>query len=213
MCQLKDARILIALTVAKQAMQNTETTLKLRLWTVEEYHRMADAGIFGADERVELLEGKIIWMIAKGTAHRSAVGRIDRLLQNSLTNRALICVQDPVKLNERSEPEPDIAVVKVDPLDYADHHPSPSEVYLIIEVADSSLKLDCETKGKAYSKAGIIDYWVLDVIGRQLHVFRQPTEDGYQSEVIVEEDGIISPLQFPDLSIAVLEILPPLRAS
>lgn len=93
------------LTVAK-AMQNTETTLKFRLWTVEEYYWMAEAGIFGADERLELLEGKIIWMSAKGTAHRSAVGRTDRLLQNSLRNRALICVQDPVKLNERSEPEP-----------------------------------------------------------------------------------------------------------
>lgn len=190
-------------------MQNTETTLKLRLWTVDEYHRMAEAGIFADDERVELLEGKIIWMIAKGTAHRSAVGRTDRLLQNCLRNIALICVQDPVKLNNRSEPEPDISVVKIDPLDYADHHPTPSEVYLIIEVADSSLKLDCETKAKAYSQAGIKDYWVLDVVKRELHIFREPTEEGYQSEVILAEDGIVSPLEFPDLQIAVLEMLPP----
>jgi Uma2 family endonuclease len=190
-------------------MQNTETTLQLRLWTVEEYHRMAEAGIFGADERVELLEGKIIWMIAKGTAHRSAVSRTDRLLQNRLKNVALICVQDPVKLNERSEPEPDIAVVKVEPLDYADHHPTPSEVYLIIEVADSSLKLDCETKAQAYSQAGIQDYWVLDVVNRQLHVFREPTPEGYQVEVILAEDGTITPLEFADLQIVVLEMLPP----
>ncbi|MBD2508782.1 Uma2 family endonuclease [Nostoc muscorum FACHB-395] len=190
-------------------MQNTETTLRLRLWTVEEYHRMAEAGIFGADERVELLEGKIIWMIAKGKAHRSAVGRTDRLLQNSLRNRAWVCIQDPVKLNARSEPEPDIAVVKVDPLDYADHHPTPKEVYLIIEVADSSLKLDCEIKAKAYSQAGITDYWVLDVVSRQLHVFREPTQNGYQNEVILAEDATISPLEFPDLSITVLEMLPP----
>ncbi|MEH2451120.1 Uma2 family endonuclease [Nostoc sp.] len=194
-------------------MQNTESTLKLRLWTVEEYHRMAEAGIFGADERVELLEGKIIWMIAKGTAHRSAVGRTDYLLKNRLGNRAWVSIQDPVKLNERSEPEPDIAVVKVDPLDYADHHPTPSEVYLIIEVADSSLKLDCQTKAKAYSQAGITDYWVLNVVSRQLYVFRQPTQDGYQSKVILAEDATISPLEFPDLSIAVLEILPPVTES
>ncbi|QSJ19063.1 Uma2 family endonuclease [Nostoc sp. UHCC 0702] len=190
-------------------MQNTDTTLKLRLWTVEEYHRMAEAGIFGADERVELLEGQIIWMIAKGTAHRSAVGRTDYLLKNRLGNRAWVSIQDPIKLNERSEPEPDIAVVKVDPLDYADHHPTPPEVYLIIEVADSSLKLDCQTKAKAYSKAGIKDYWVLDVINRQLHVFREPTQDGYLSVVVLPEDATISPLDFPDLSIAVLEMLPP----
>jgi Uma2 family endonuclease len=122
----------------------------------------------------------------------------------------LVCVQDPVKLNARSEPEPDIAVVKVDPLDYADHHPTPTEVYLIIEVADSSLKLDCEIKAKAYSQAGITDYWVLDVVSRQLHVFREPTQDGYQSEVILAEDATISPLEFPDLSITVLEMLPPI---
>ncbi|WYL97063.1 MAG: Uma2 family endonuclease [Gloeotrichia echinulata IR180] len=189
-------------------MQNTETTLKLRLWTVEEYHRMAEAGIFGGDERVELLAGKIIWMSAKGTAHRSAVARTDRLLQNSLRNLALICVQDPVKLNERSEPEPDIAVVKVDPLDYADHHPTPGEIYLIIEVADSSLKVDCETKAQAYSQAGIRDYWVLDVVNRQLHIFREPTEDGYQNEIILGENGTISPLQFPDLQIAIFDMLP-----
>ncbi|MCM0592638.1 MAG: Uma2 family endonuclease [Gloeotrichia echinulata HAB0833] len=189
-------------------MQNTETTLKLRLWTVDEYHRMAEAGIFGGDERVELLAGKIIWMSAKGTAHRSAVARTDRLLQNSLRNLALICVQDPVKLNERSEPEPDIAVVKVDPLDYADHHPTPGEIYLIIEVADSSLKVDCETKAQAYSQAGIRDYWVLDVVNRQLHIFREPTEDGYQNEMILGENGTISPLQFPDLQIAIFDMLP-----
>ncbi|MCG6136410.1 MAG: Uma2 family endonuclease [Nostoc sp. LLA-1] len=190
-------------------MQDTETSLKLRLWTVEEYHRMAEAGIFGADERVELLEGNIIWMIAKGTAHRSAVGRTDYLLKNRLGNRAWVSIQDPVQLNERSEPEPDIAVVTVDPLDYADHHPTPSEVYLIIEVADSSLKLDCETKAKAYSQAGIKDYWVLDVTSRQLYIFREPSQESYQSKVVLGEDATISPLAFPDLQIMVLEMLPP----
>jgi Uma2 family endonuclease len=190
-------------------MQSTETNLQLRLWTVEEYHRMNEAGIFAPDERVELLEGRIIWMIAKGTAHRSAVGRIDRLLQDCLKNQALICVQDPVKLNDRSEPEPDISVVKIDPLDYADHHPTPSEVYLIIEVADSSLKLDCETKAQAYSLAGIKDYWVLDVVKRELHIFRNPTQNGYESQVIIMETATVSPLEFPDLQIRLSDMLPP----
>jgi Uma2 family endonuclease len=192
-------------------MQNTETTLPLRLWTVAEYHRMAEAGIFGVDERVELLAGNIIWMIAKGTAHRSAVGRTDKLLQNRLGNRAWVSIQDPITLNEQSEPEPDIAVVKVDPLDYADHHPAPSEVYLIIEVANSSLQLDCETKAKAYSQAGITDYWVLDVVNRQLHVFREPTQTGYKNIVILAEDATISPLAFPDVQILISEMLPPLK--
>ncbi len=190
-------------------MQSIETTFNLRLWTVEEYHRMAETGILDSSERVELIEGKIIWMSAKGTAHRSAVGRTDYLFKEALKNRAWISVQDPITLSKRSEPEPDIAVVKIDPLDYADHHPTPEEVYLIIEVADSSLKFDCDTKGKAYAKAGIADYWVLDVIDRQLYVYRQPTSEGYQSKVILGEDKSISLLQFPDLQVIVRQILPP----
>jgi Uma2 family endonuclease len=179
------------------------------LWTVEEYHRMAETGILDDSEHVELLEGKIIWMSAKGTAHRSAVGRSDYLLKEALKNRAWVSIQDPITLNDRSEPEPDIAVVKIDPLDYADHHPVPSEVYLIIEVADSSLKFDCETKSKAYAQAKIKDYWVLDVVERQLYIFREPTSEGYKSKVVLGEQETISPLQFPDLQIGVREILPP----
>ncbi len=194
-------------------MQNVEATFNLRIWTVEEYHRMAETGILDEDERVELLEGKIIWMSAKGTAHRSAVGKTDYLFKNLLKNRAWVSTQDPIQLNDRSEPEPDIAVVKIDPLYYADHHPTPSEVYLIIEVADSSLKFDCETKGIAYEQAKIADYWVLDVLNRQLYVFREPSEEGYQSKIILGENGIISPLEFPDLQISILEMLPPVIAS
>lgn len=192
-------------------MQTTENTIELRLWTVEEYHRMAEAGIFDQDERVELLQGKIIWMSAIGTAHRSAVGRTNKYLQKHLgdNNKAWISIQDPIKLDDYSEPEPDIAVVRIDPLDYADHHPTPDEVYLVIEVADTTFKKDCEIKGKAYAAAGIIDYWVLDVINRQLHVFRDITENGYKSEVILKENDNISPFNFPDLSINILEILPP----
>ncbi len=189
-------------------MQTTESPLQLRLWTVDEYHRMAEAGIFEPSERVELLEGKIIWMVAKGTAHRSAVGRTNKLLQNLLENQAWIAIQDPVKLNERSEPEPDVAVVKIDPLDYVDHHPTPDEIYFIIEVADSSLKLDTEIKAKAYSPAGIKDYWVLDVVKRELIVFRNPTIDGYQNQEIFTEHQKISPLDFPNLELVIAEMLP-----
>ncbi|AFY99714.1 Uma2 family endonuclease [Calothrix sp. PCC 6303] len=191
-------------------MQTTEKNLNLRLWTVAEYHRMAEAGILEDGERVELLEGKIIWMSAKGTAHSSAVRRTYKLLEKCLGDFASISSQDPITLNDKSEPEPDISVVKIDPLDYADHHPTPSEVYLIIEVADSSLKFDCETKGKAYSEAGISDYWVLDVVKRQLYVFREPTSQGYQNQIVLDADGIVSPLAFPNFQIQIQQMLPPL---
>lgn len=189
-------------------MQTTQAPFTLRLWTVEEYHQMAAAGIFHPEERVELIAGKIIRMSAKGTAHTAAVRRTARILRNLLANQAEVYTQDPIQLDDFSEPEPDIAVVRIDPLDYADHHPTPSEIYLIIEVADSSLKYDRETKGKAYAKSGLADYWVLDVNERKLHVFREPNQEGYHSEVIFSEEASVSALQFPDVAIALQDMLP-----
>jgi len=169
---------------------------------------MAEAGIFHPEERVELIAGQIIRMSAKGTAHTAAFRRTAKILRNLLANQAEVYTQDPIQLDDFSEPEPDIAVVRIHPLDYADHHPTPSEVYLIIEVADSSFKYDRETKGKAYAKSGIADYWVLDVNERKLHVFREPTPEGYQSEVILSEEASLSPLQFPTFVIALQDMLP-----
>ncbi len=170
---------------------------------------MAEAGIFHPEERVELIAGQIIRMSAKGTAHTAAVRRTAKILRNLLINQAEVYTQDPIQLDDFSEPEPDVAVVRIDPLDYADHHPTPSEVYLIIEVADSSLKYDRETKAKAYARSGLADYWVLDVINRKLHMFREPIQEGYQSEVILSEEASVSPLQFPTLEITLQEMLPP----
>lgn len=170
---------------------------------------MAEAGIFHPEERIELLAGKIIRMSAKGTAHTAAVRRTARSLRNLLANQAEVYNQDPIQLDDFSEPEPDVAVVRIDPLDYADHHPTALEIYLIIEVADSSFKYDREIKGKAYAKSGIADYWVLDVNERKLHVFREPTQEGYQSEVIFSEEASVSPLQFLEEAIALQDMLPP----
>jgi len=191
----------------------TEAPFTLRKWTVKEYQKLGEMGFFHPEERVELISGNIIKMSAKGTAHTSALGRTDRLLQNLFGNLAWVRMQDPIALDDNSEPEPDIALVRIDPLDYATHHPTPSEVYLIIEVADTSLTFDREIKAKAYARSGITDYWVLNVNERQLHVFREPADDGYQSEVILGENGSISPLQFPTVNIAIQAMLPPIISS
>lgn len=188
----------------------TEAPFTLRKWTVKEYHKLGEMGFFHPGERVELISGNIIKMSAKGTAHTSALGRTDRLFQDLFNNLAWVRVQDPIALDDNSELEPDIALVRIDPLDYATHHPTPSEVYLIIEVADSSLAYDREFKAKIYARSGIVDYWVLNVNDRQLHVFREPAEDGYQSEVILEQTASISPLEFPAFNIAIGEMLPPI---
>ena len=183
--------------------------LGVRLWTVEEYHRMVAAGILHSDERVELIEGQVIPMAAKGTAHAAAITRTARMPRNGLDSQGLVRTQDPIRLDDYSEPEPDVAVVRLNELDYADYHPTLEEIYLLIEVADTSLSRDCETKVKVYAKAGIADYWVLDVNNRQLRVFRSPTQNGYQTKLVLAEDDNISPLLFPFLRVAIQEILPP----
>ncbi|MEG4323988.1 Uma2 family endonuclease [Microcoleus sp. herbarium5] len=186
------------------------TLLDIRLLTVHEYDRMTEIGIFDEDERVELLAGQIVKMAAKGTAHGAAIARTRILLDNRLGEQIFVRLQDPVRMNNYSQPEPDISVVIPDPLYYEDHHPIPSEIYLIIEVADTTLRTDCGIKAKIYAESGITDYWVLDVNNRQLHVFREPSQDGYQSRVILADGDSISILRFPDSSFFVREMLRPL---
>lgn len=182
----------------------------IRLITVKEFHQMFDAGILSDSERVELIAGQIIKMAAKGTPHRAAVTRLWKLLEARLGDRVLVCPQEPVKLNDYSEPEPDIAVLRPDPLYYEDRHPIPPDIYLVVEVADTTLNKDCQIKAIAYAQSGISDYWVLDINARQLHVFRAPERDGYQMHKILSDRDVIAPLAFPDINLAVHEMLRPL---
>ena len=191
-------------------MLTTEAPFTLRKWTLKEYHNLGEIGIFNPEERLGLIEGNIIKISAKGTVHASATRGTATLLHNILGNQAAVYNKSPIALDDDSEPEPDIAVVRIDAFDYATHHPTPSEVYLIIEVADSSLTFDREIKAKIYPRSGIADYWVLNVGERQLHLFREPTENGYQSEVILGETASISPSEFPVFNIAILAMLPSL---
>ncbi|MEA5470193.1 Uma2 family endonuclease [Spirulina sp. 06S082] len=182
----------------------------LRLWTIEEYHRMAEVGILQPDEPVELISGQIIRkMSPQKSLHAAAITRTERQLRNGLGDRVLLRIQLPIELNSYSEPEPDIAIVQPDPRDYADNHPIVSQVYAIVEVADTTLRRDCSLKARNYANSGIEDYWVLDIENRQLHLFREPTSEGYNSESILSEDNEVSPLQFPELRIRIQEILPP----
>lgn len=183
----------------------------IRRLTVAEYHRMGDLGMLSPSESVELIEGQIIEKPMKGKAYSAAVSRVDRLLRNRLADRILVRLQDPVHLNEYSEPEPDIVLVKPDPLFYEDHHPEPSEIYLIIEVADTTLKRDRDFKATVYARSGITDYWILDIANRQLHIFRDPKDNQYQSETILNDDATISILAFPDVEISVAEMFSPVR--
>ncbi len=119
----------------------------------------------------------------------------------------LLRFQDPVRLSDDSEPEPDVAVVRPDPLDYEDHHPTPEEIYLLIEVSDRTLKRGRELKAPAYARSGIREYWILDINARRLYVFREPGAEGYASPVVLAESDLIAPLAFPDCQVSVEDLL------
>jgi Uma2 family endonuclease len=180
---------------------------EIRLLTVDDYHRMIEAAVFAPEEHLELLAGQLVNMMPKGKIHTAAVKRAERLLDHLLGELVLIRLQDPIELRDYSEPEPDIAVVALDPQFYEDHHPQPSEIYLLIEVADSSLKRDCETKAQIYAQSGIEDYWALDVRNRQLHIFRTPTTNGYVQHRILSDAESIALLAFPHVTILVADML------
>ncbi len=187
---------------------NNDNYLSLRRFSVKEYYLMADTGILNPDEKVELITGVIVkQMSPQGSFHAAAIRRVDRLFTKFLGDGILVQKQLPVRLNEFSELEPDLALVKLDTFDYENRHPNADDIYLILEIADTTLKRDCEVKANIYASGGILDYWVLDLNKRKLYVYRNPTKDGYQSKQVLSEDEIISPLAFQDFTITISQML------
>jgi Uma2 family endonuclease len=184
------------------------TATNVRLWTVGEYRRMTETGILEPDERVELIDGQIISMSAKNPPHAATNLCAADYLRNLLLGLALIRIQDPVTLSINSEPEPDIAVVQIDPRLYQDFHPAPANIFLLIEIADTTLETDRKRKAPAYAKAGIADYWILDVYTRQVYVFREPGEENYQQETVFNEDDVLSMLAFPEIEVQISQLFP-----
>lgn len=195
------------------ALSNSPLTLEpglLKRWTVQDYHRMGELGLLNPGERTELLSGQITLMAPKGTPHITSLHLLANALCAQLGETALVRTQDPIQLDDVSEPEPDLAVVKGTVLDYAKQHPRPGQIYLVVEVADSTLRQDCEVKDKLYAQAGIADYWVIDLKNRQLHIFREPTSTGYTRHLILTEPNQVSPLGFPELMLSLAAILTPI---
>jgi Uma2 family endonuclease len=187
----------------------SSSSIHFKYWTVQEYNLMSDLGILDPTERTELIAGQIILMTSKGTPHVVTLQLLANNIQEQLDRTALIRTQDPIRLDNFSEPEPDLVIVKGTILDYAEHHPVPDDIYLVIEVADSTLKQDCEVKDKLYARSNIAEYWVIDIKNRQVHIFRDPTPTGYSSQLILTETHSVSPLAFPEIMFSIASILPP----
>jgi Uma2 family endonuclease len=170
-------------------------------WSLEDYHQMIDTGLLD-DRKVELLCGEIIEMSPEGTAHTSYCDETGEYLRRILGTRARVREAHPITLANNSEPEPDIAVVKVSPTLYRDRHPQVSDIFWLIEISNSTLIKDLGMKKDIYADAGIPEYWVMNLQESVLVVFRDLTESGYQSETRLNS-GTISPLAFLDVSIDV----------
>jgi Uma2 family endonuclease len=179
----------------------------IRPISVSDYLALSAAG-FGPPERSELLDGIIHIHHPPTAAHAAAVSRLARLLGRQLGETVLIRLQDPIALNDQSQPEPDLAIVQPHPLDYADHHPTAAETHWLIEVADSTLAYDTQTKARAYAQAGLVDYWVLDLPGDRLWVFRNPNPAGYGLIMQLDRTQSIAPIAFPNCQLPLADLLP-----
>jgi len=178
-----------------------------RRFTVDEYHRMAEAGILGEGDRVELLDGEIVLMSPVGTRHASTVARLIERLRDLAGSRATVWAQLPIRLNRYSEPEPDLALLRRREDFYADRHPGPQDVLLVVEVADSSRRADREQKIPLYARAGIADVWLVDLPRDVIEVYRDPAAGTYRSVETVARVGMLTVLRLPDLALPAAELL------
>jgi len=178
-----------------------------RRWTVDEYHRMIAAGILTAGDRVELLDGLIIEMVPQEPPHASTTSSFGNDFVVLFAGKAWVRQQLPITIAPNSEPEPDIAVVKLNSTRYRDRHPTPEDVYLLIEVAASTLNYDRTRKVNVYAKANIPEYWIIDVNQRQLLVFREPIGNTYQVEFVLNGTDAIAPVAFPEVVIELAKVL------
>ena len=183
-------------------------SLLRRRFDVEDYHRMAEAGILGEDDRVELIEGEIIEMAAIGSRHAACVDRLTRLLACPVQERAIVRVQNPIRLGEHSEPEPDVTLLRPQPDFYASAHPTPPDVLLVVEVADTSMEYDREIKIPLYARAGVPEVWLVDLTGNVVELFSGPSGDAYRDVRRVAAGQTISPAALTDLTIPVDQVLP-----
>ncbi len=183
-------------------------------FTTAEYHRLTELGFFAEDERVELINGKLVKMAAKGTAHSVCETRLERELFKLLGERATLRGQQPIILPDDSEPEPDRAIVQNRPDDYLSSHPCPADILLLIEIADSSLSYDKQVKLPLYAAAGISDYWIFNLSDTCLECYSEPYQNapgqfGYRRTLILLPNESVNLPCFHDLALDLSRVFPP----
>ena len=190
-----------------------EPAIGTRKWTRLEYDRLVEAEILGPEDRIELLGGQMIVKEPQYSPHATAIQLVQRTLDRAFGPGWSVRPQLPIALAEDSEPEPDVCVVRGDPRDYREAHPE--RPVLIVEVSLSRLGFDREHKGSLYARAGITDYWIVNLADRRVEIYREPVPDGaasfgwrYGRSVTLGSDERISPLAAPAAEVAVADLLP-----
>lgn len=170
-------------------------------FTVDEYHKLGQAGVLSESDRIELIEGELIQMPPIGSVHAGVVARLDRAFQASLRQQLMVWTQNPLSLPPLSEPQPDLALVKRRGDDYLGSLPGASDVLLVIEVADTTLAYDRDVKMTLYARHGIPEAWLIDVNAARLEMHRDPGPEGYRTLLRPDRDASVSPLALPDANI------------
>ena len=180
-----------------------------RKFTVAEYYRMGDVGILKPDERVELIEGELIVMPPIGPGHAWDVALSISLFSRLAEDRFILQIQNPVQLDDGSEPQPDIMLIRPRAEGYGAAHPTPADVLLVIEVADSSLEYDRQVKAHLYGRSGVPETWVKNLPEDCIERFTEPGPDGYAQHTVHRRGETLTPASLPDVELAVSDLLPP----
>ena len=187
---------------------DTMVELKRRRFTIEEYHRMGEVGIFNEDDRVELIEGEIIEMGPIGRLHAGTVDRIANVLIRRLGELSIVRVQNPVVFTDLvSEPQPDVTLLVPRPDFYTGGHPGPGDILLVVEVMDSSVTFDHRVKLPLYARAGVAEVWLANVNTHRIEGYRRPGPEGYAESRVFQEDDRLSIQALPDVAFTVRELL------
>lgn len=166
--------------------------------TVQDYYRMAEVGVLAPDARVELIEGEIIDMAPAGSPHAGIVTRLHRRLHLAVGGTLIVRQQFPLHLDDYSEPEPDLVLVKRRSDDYVRSHPTPADVLLVVEVSQSSLRFDRERKLALYARHGIPEYWIVDVVTPAVHIFHTPQGEQYMHASLTSRTDIVALSVLPE---------------
>jgi len=178
-----------------------------KLFNVDDYYRMAEVGILGPEDRVELIDGEIIQMSPIGTRHAGCVTRLNRLFNSAFKGRATVSIQNPLRINNYTEPEPDVVLLKYRDDDYSNKRMLPDDALLVVEVADTTLKYDRDVKLPRYAAGGVPEVWIMDLKGNRLLVYRDLKSSAFQTSLTLKSGESVLVSAFPDITFAVDELL------